>query len=60
MPTEPHYCPIADKFCTCVVRCEWYDRIADYSDAMMHRDRLDAERSAQDWSTRGEMLKPGT
>lgn len=60
MASEPQYCPIADKFCTCTKRCDWYDRMNDYAQAKIKKDKLDSDRSELDSSTRGENLKPGT
>lgn len=59
--TEPQYCPIADKYCTCKTRCEWYDeqKVNAYADAMMLNDSEIAQQG-EDWSTRGTPLKAGT
>ena len=59
--SEPQYCPIARKFCRCEWRCEDAEAVADYVDAMIRRDMLTRNEGdpRNDWSTRGEPLKPG-
>jgi hypothetical protein len=59
---EPQWCALTGKFCHCTKRCDWYDRVSEYADAMR---RCDAELAQEgqpggDWSTRGSPLKAGS